>query len=154
ALDENLRAEMRALVRDLQRRLAITTVFVTHDQREAADMGDTVALLLGGRVAQSGPPRDFYIMPATAAVARFFGWCVLDGTQTGAGFRAGGGAFDPPDGPDRATLTAVAFHPSAVRLSLAESATPTNALPAVIEHVADLGVQRRVTARLASGERL
>jgi ABC-type sulfate/molybdate transport systems ATPase subunit len=155
ALDENLRAGMRALVRDLQRRLGITTVFVTHDQREAADMGDRVALLLGGRLAQSGPPRDFYTVPATADVARFFGWCVLDGTRNGAGFRAGGGVFDAPDhGDERRELTAVAFHPSAVRLSHPESASTVNALPAVVEHVTDLGAQRRVTARLASGERI
>jgi ABC-type sulfate/molybdate transport systems ATPase subunit len=67
ALDENLRTEMRALVRELQRRLAITTIFVTHDQREACEIGDRVAILLDGRIAQ----------------ARFFGWCVIEAPGRG-----------------------------------------------------------------------
>ncbi len=74
ALDENLRAEMRLLVRELQTRLGITTIFVTHDQVEAATVADRIALLLDGAVEQAGAPRDFYTAPATLNAARFFGW--------------------------------------------------------------------------------
>jgi ABC-type Fe3+/spermidine/putrescine transport system ATPase subunit len=73
ALDPELRDEMRALVRRLQREQNLTTVLVTHDQQEASMMADRVALLIDGRVQQVGPPEVFYQRPASLAVARFFG---------------------------------------------------------------------------------
>lgn len=78
ALDENLRGEMRQLVRRLQRELGITTIFVTHDQAEAAMLADRIALLLDGRLAQFAPPRQFFTAPATPEVARFFGWQLIE----------------------------------------------------------------------------
>jgi len=77
ALDEGLRREMRRLVRHLQQQLHVTTLFVTHDQIEAATMADRIALLLDGGVAQVAPPRHFYTQPASPEVARFFGWLML-----------------------------------------------------------------------------
>ncbi|MEY4166974.1 MAG: hypothetical protein RIR52_798 [Acidobacteriota bacterium] len=77
ALDENLRREMRQLVRRLQQQLSITTIFVTHDQVEAAMVADRIALLLDGRLAQIDPPRHFYTRPADPEVARFFGWQMI-----------------------------------------------------------------------------
>jgi ABC-type Fe3+/spermidine/putrescine transport system ATPase subunit len=74
ALDESLRAELRSLLKQAQQRLGITTLFVTHDQQEAATIASSIVLLLDGRVAQAGSPRDFYTRPATLSVARFFGW--------------------------------------------------------------------------------
>lgn len=74
ALDPGLRAEMQRLVGDLQRRLGITTIFVTHDQEEAVLLADRIAVLLDGRLAQFDHPRGFYTAPATPEVARFFGW--------------------------------------------------------------------------------
>lgn len=78
ALDENLRGEMRHLVRQLQRELHITTIFVTHDQTEAAILADRIALLLDGRLAQFDPPRQFFTAPNSREVARFFGWQLLE----------------------------------------------------------------------------
>jgi ABC-type Fe3+/spermidine/putrescine transport system ATPase subunit len=72
-LDATLRARMRNLLRDVQRQLGVTTLFVTHDQQEAVELADSVALMLDGRIEQHGPPRDFYERPSTAAAARFFG---------------------------------------------------------------------------------
>src|SRR5262245_61776271 len=66
ALDENLRGEMRLLVRELQRRLRITTIFVTHDQREALAVADRIALLLDGRIEQCGAPRELLLNPCSA----------------------------------------------------------------------------------------
>jgi len=83
ALDEHLREEMRALVRALQRKLRITTVFVTHDQQEAAILADRVALLLDGQVAQTGAPRDLFESPRTAPIARFFGWQAFHTDESG-----------------------------------------------------------------------
>ena len=126
ALDENLRVELRGLIRDLQRRLGITTLFVTHDQREAADMADQVVLMLEGRVAQSGPARDFYTRPASEAVARFFGWTVIAGHRDGQLFHAAGGSFALPIRSSGAgDVASVAFHPGRrpiVRLDEPEAA--------------------------------
>ncbi len=72
-LDPELRDEMRAEIVGLQRRLGLTTLFVTHDQAEAAAVADRIALLLDGAIAQAGPLRAFYEQPAGARVARFFG---------------------------------------------------------------------------------
>jgi ABC-type Fe3+/spermidine/putrescine transport system ATPase subunit len=72
-LDAHLRAEMRDLIRSLQQRLKITTLFVTHDQEEAVALADQVALMLNGRLRQHGRPQDFYQRPADSTVARFFG---------------------------------------------------------------------------------
>ncbi|MBC8161602.1 MAG: ABC transporter ATP-binding protein [Roseiflexaceae bacterium] len=73
ALDPELREEMRALVRVLQREQNLTTLLVTHDQQEAATMADRIALLIGGRLQQIDAPEAFYQRPANLAVARFFG---------------------------------------------------------------------------------
>ena len=81
--DENLRGEMRLLVRELQQRLRITTIFVTHDQREAMAVADRIALLLDGRVEQFGAPRDLLLNPHSARAARFFGWAILSVDRNG-----------------------------------------------------------------------
>src|SRR5262245_57282401 len=81
ALDENLRGEMRLLVRELQQRLRITTIFVTHDQREALAVADRIALLLDGRIEQFGEPRELLLNPYSARAARFFGWILLEGER-------------------------------------------------------------------------
>jgi ABC-type Fe3+/spermidine/putrescine transport system ATPase subunit len=79
ALDENLRTEVRSLVRAIQRKLQITAVFVTHDRDEAAAMAHRIALMHAGRIEQSGTLREFYQDPATVEAAKFFGWQVLRG---------------------------------------------------------------------------
>ncbi len=72
-LDADLRARMRQEIVTLQRRLATTTVHVTHDQVEALTMGDFVALMHEGKVAQFGTPEDLYHQPNSLMVARFLG---------------------------------------------------------------------------------
>ena len=72
-LDAELRAQTRLEIRELQRRLRVTTLYVTHDQVEAMTMGDIVAVLRAGRVEQIGSPVDIYESPANAFVARFLG---------------------------------------------------------------------------------
>ncbi len=71
ALDLKLREEMQIELKNLQRSLAITFVYVTHDQGEALSMSDRVAVFDHGRVEQLAPPRVLYEQPATAFVARF-----------------------------------------------------------------------------------
>ena len=73
ALDRKLREEMRAELREIQRRVGITTVFVTHDQHEALGLSDRIAVMKAGKVEQLGRPRDIYERPATRFVADFIG---------------------------------------------------------------------------------
>jgi ABC-type Fe3+/spermidine/putrescine transport system ATPase subunit len=73
ALDAKIRRRLRRDLKALQRRLGITMVFVTHDQEEAFEVGDGIAVMHGGRIEQVGLPRDLYDRPATGFVARFVG---------------------------------------------------------------------------------
>jgi multiple sugar transport system ATP-binding protein len=72
-IDAGLRAELRAEVAALSRRLGVTTLYVTHDQTEAMTMADRVALLRRGVLQQFGPPQEVYRDPATLFVAAFVG---------------------------------------------------------------------------------
>jgi sn-glycerol 3-phosphate transport system ATP-binding protein len=72
-LDAQLRQEMRQELRELQQRLRLTVVYVTHDQSEAMSMADQVVLLNTGRIEQAAPPRTLYTNPATTFAARFIG---------------------------------------------------------------------------------
>ncbi len=86
ALDKMLREEMQFELRRLQRALGITTVFVTHDQEEALTMSDVVCVMRGGRIEQTGAPREIYERPATEFVATFLGASNLfDGVVTARG---------------------------------------------------------------------
>jgi putative spermidine/putrescine transport system ATP-binding protein len=73
ALDANLREGLQVELRLLQQQLGITTIMVTHDQREAMTMSDLVVVMQEGRVEQVGPALDVYRRPTTAFVARFIG---------------------------------------------------------------------------------
>jgi putative spermidine/putrescine transport system ATP-binding protein len=73
ALDLKLREEMQIELRNLQRRLAITFIYVTHDQGEALSMSDRVAVFNAGRIEQMAHARELYTRPRTAFVARFVG---------------------------------------------------------------------------------
>jgi len=72
-LDARLREEMRGEIRELQRRLGVTTVLVTHDIQEAFAMSDRVAVLEAGRILQTGRPAELYLSPASRFVANFVG---------------------------------------------------------------------------------
>ena len=73
ALDAKVRAELRDQIRSLQQRLAITTVFVTHDQEEALSMADRVCVMSNGHIEQVASPSVLYARPTTAFVAQFVG---------------------------------------------------------------------------------
>ena len=72
-LDAKLRVEMREQIRSLQKRIGITTVYVTHDQEEAMAISDRIAVMERGEVVQDGTAQDLYYKPATEFVARFIG---------------------------------------------------------------------------------
>jgi iron(III) transport system ATP-binding protein len=72
-LDAKLRVDLRAEIRRVCKEFNLTTVYVTHDQKEALSIADRMAILDGGRVLQTGTPREIYRRPATKAVANFVG---------------------------------------------------------------------------------
>src|SRR6202012_3733758 len=72
-LDAKLRVQTRSQIAELQRRLGITTVYVTHDQVEAMTMGHRVAVLAGGLLQQCASPRELYDNPVNQFVAGFIG---------------------------------------------------------------------------------
>ncbi|MFJ9088931.1 ABC transporter ATP-binding protein [Streptomyces sp. NPDC102384] len=72
-VDAKVREELRLQLRETQRRVGFTAVYVTHDQVEAMEMADRIAVLDRGRVVQVGPPDQLYRQPASAFVARFIG---------------------------------------------------------------------------------
>ena len=73
ALDKRLRRRMQVELRQIQREVGITTVFVTHDQEEALTLSDRIAILDAGRIVQSGPPQAVYERPRTVFAADFLG---------------------------------------------------------------------------------
>ena len=73
ALDARVRARLRGEIRDLQGRLGITTIMVTHDQEEALTMSDRIVVMNAGRIEQVGTPGEIYGRPATPFVADFVG---------------------------------------------------------------------------------
>ena len=72
-LDARLRRQMREEIRELQQRLGLTVVYVTHDQQEAMAVSDRIIVMNAGRIEQQGSPRDLYERPATPFLARFMG---------------------------------------------------------------------------------
>ena len=118
-LDAQLRAEMRREILDLQRRLGITMLYVTHDQTEAMAMADQVVLLRAGRIEQDAPPDEVYATPATGFAAGFIGTppmnlLALERGPAGMVIAGTDGPVLAPDGP-RALLAGI--RPEALHLA-------------------------------------
>ena len=116
ALDADLRSRMRDLVRHLQRELRTTMLFVTHDQAEAVEVADTVAVMRNGRIEAAGPSASVYRDPASLAIARFFGGVnEIRGERDGTVFRSEVGALTvADDGPSGDAVLVI--RPEAVRI--------------------------------------
>jgi len=156
ALDAKIRVSLRNEIREIQRKLGITTIFVTHDQEEALSMSDRVVVMNGGIAEQVGAPFDIYNRPATRFVASFVGTLnqlevtVVD-PETGAVTLAGqpialGRQIAKPKGAG----LAVALRPEALRLgadpsrdvALTGRIDQVHFLGSVIRVMADVGGQR------------
>lgn len=91
AIDTRVRQELRAWLKETINSLRITSVFVTHDQDEALELADEIAVLNGGRLEQTGTPSEIYEVPATRFVARFIGGSsVVNNLSRFGGFEAAG----------------------------------------------------------------
>ena len=139
ALDANLREQLQVELRLLQQKLGITTIMVTHDQREAMTMSDLVVVMNAGRIEQIGEPLDVYRRPATSFVARFIGTTnLLPGTRGSDGtLRVSGREFvvsgEPPSGD-----VVISVRPEDAHLSIGDP-PERNALPGTVVFVRDLG---------------
>jgi putative spermidine/putrescine transport system ATP-binding protein len=142
ALDAKLREDMQVELRQLQRRLKITTILVTHDQREAMSMADAIAVMADGKIQQYGGPLSIYRNPANRFVANFVGLSnllpveVLD-CQT---VRFGANILKVPQTPDSfvshpATLS---IRPEDIQITAA-NAPDENTVSGRITLVRDLG---------------
>jgi len=96
-LDAHLRFEMRDLIRNIQQKMGITMVFVTHDQEEAVVLADKVALIFDGKLQQYDKPIVFYEQPQSRRIAAFFGGVnFFPGQQTAKNFKCDLGNFSAP----------------------------------------------------------
>ncbi len=73
ALDENMRLNLRKEIKRIQKKLHFTGIFVTHDRKEAFELGDKIALISNGKMLQFGEPKSLYLNPKTPEVAEFIG---------------------------------------------------------------------------------
>jgi spermidine/putrescine ABC transporter ATP-binding subunit len=153
-LDFKLRVQMRSELRELQRRLGKTSIYVTHDQSEALALSDRIAVLSQGRIEQIGSPVEIYETPETAFVADFIGHSnlieatIVAKTATATALRADSGlelraaSVHQPVGAGLLVLV----RPEHIRLAVESDAVAPNRFTAEIAEITYLGndVQLRV----------
>jgi len=143
-LDAQLRQDMRAEIRALQRELGITMVYVTHDQIEAMSMADRIVLLDRGRIEQAATPVDLYERPINTFVARFIGTPPMNLLPLAAG--AGGAVIAGTEGPallpSACAGGTLGVRPEHIEIEL------DRGIPAAVQGVEYLGADSLVTCRL------
>jgi putative spermidine/putrescine transport system ATP-binding protein len=159
-LDAKLREEVRLEIRQLQRELGLTTVFVTHDQEEALTVADRLAVMNQGVIAQVGTPRELYDKPRSAFVADFIGKSnFFEGEIAEPGvFRTRAGLRIRFAGEGRSGAAVLAVRPermAILRGSGGDGASePPNSVAGVAKVVTFLGPTTESMIELASGERV
>ncbi|MEW5813370.1 MAG: ABC transporter ATP-binding protein [Actinomycetota bacterium] len=144
-LDAKLRVETRTELLQIQRRLGITSVYVTHDQEEAMTLSDRMVVMRDGRIAQQGPPREVYARPADTFVAAFVGspkMNLLDGEFDGRDFVLANGFRLATDRPAAGSVR-LGVRPD--DLQLTEALGDTAASAARVTLIEDLGPRAIVT---------
>ncbi len=149
ALDAKLREAMQVELRQLQQSLGITTLVVTHDQREALTLADLVLVMSAGRIQQAAHPTEIYRRPANRFVADFIGSTnLLDAVREGDGVRVAGAlvrGLAGPAGSDRAT---VSVRPEDLHVVPAGQ----GGIPATVTFVRDLGASIETFLRVGETE--
>ena len=156
ALDKKLREEMRSELREIQRAVGITTIFVTHDQAEALGLSDRIAVMHRGRIEQLGTPREIYERPATRFVAEFIGAStVLRGHATAADrvTLAGGETLRVLGlaGLRAGEAVELAIRPERIRLT---GGAGENVMDGRVTGVVYQGVQTELIVEIGGGQRL
>jgi spermidine/putrescine transport system ATP-binding protein len=158
ALDAKLRRQLQVELKQLQTRVGITFVYVTHDQEEALTMSDRIAVINRGRIEQAASPRDLYEEPANAFVADFLGVSnLMDATANGPSGDvtqvrlANGFTVEVRRGDiSRRGEVKVVIRPERVLLETA-GATGPNRIPGMVTNVVYLGSGIQLAVHLASG---
>ncbi len=154
-LDARLRRRVREDIRDLQRRLGLTVVYVTHDQAEALAVSDVVVVMREGRIAQIGSPRELYDAPADPFVADFMGEAnvieaeVTPGPDGSARLVVGNHALDVPLTRQASGRVRLAVRPEAIRLMLPNGAA---GLPGTVRRAVFVGGQMEYEIDTAAGQ--
>ncbi len=151
-LDAKLRVQMRAEIRRLQRRLGVTSLYVTHDQVEAMTLGDRLLVLEGGHAAQLATPMEVFARPATVYVAGFIGAPAMNFLPAtllpGGAVRLSGGEVIPlPCAAGPAGAVTLGIRPEHVTLV-------DGGIPLAVELVEPLGSETLVHGRMADGTAL
>ena len=154
ALDRSLRQQIQGELKALQRRLGVTVLYVTHDQEEALDLSDTIAVMRDGRIEQAGSPQALYDQPATRFVAGFLGECNLLPAHIGPGGREivlaiGARVTLPWRGGGPAGEVTVGLRPERVRIA---AVGEPGAIAGVLRGIVFTGADFRLT--LEVGDRL
>ena len=157
-LDAKLRERMRAEIRELQQRLSITAIYVTHDQAEALALSDTIAVMEAGAILALGSPREIYAAPASRFVADFVGSTnIVRGRALAARQADGTAPVETAFGVVRCRVqegigggeeVEVLIRPESVALGIAPPAGAENVWQAAVERVTYLGEMQDVTVRL------
>ena len=152
-LDAKLRQDVRVEIRELQRRLGLTTVMVTHDQEEALTMADRLVVMADGRVRQVGSQRDLYERPVDRFVADFVGRSTfLEGRVTGPGeFVTGGGLRVRHESSAATGPASIALRPERVIIGGGASGMP-NSFTGKVEFVSYLGAVLDIHVRLSDSD--
>jgi sulfate/thiosulfate transport system ATP-binding protein len=159
ALDARIRGELRKTLRRIQRELRFTAIFVTHDQEEAFELGDRLAVMNYGRLLEIGPPNELYLRPATEFVATFLGAANLIVGEASRGL-VRIGTLDLPLSMQEVTgvmspRVQVLFRPEDVQLEEDKSALTVPVLgEGVVEEASFAGAQERLVLRLPAMPRV
>ncbi|MEZ0170402.1 ABC transporter ATP-binding protein [Microvirga sp. TS319] len=150
-LDAKLRIELREDIRDIQRRLGITTIYVTHDQEEALAVSDRICVMNKGHVEQIGTPFEIYRKPLRRFAASFVGTMnFLPGRLEDGRLTVGGQSIAYPSG--EAGTVEVAIRPENVLLSLEAAPGETITLKGEVMKVTFLGREAHYTLKTEAGE--
>jgi iron(III) transport system ATP-binding protein len=147
-LDAKLREELRIELKDLVRRVGITTLYVTHDQVEALAMSDRIAVMASGQILQETTPKQLYLRPNSKFVAQFIGQVNFFGGKVQRGSLGEMALVETAEGPVRCALPAgtsdgatvlIAVRPESIRVSTCADARDENQLEGKVEKVLFLG---------------
>ena len=141
ALDAALRERLRGELNRLLRALGITTIYVTHDQAEAMELGDRIVVMSKGRIAQIGAPRDIYFAPASRFVAEFIGAANIVEAPIADGHMVLPGGRQPVDGITDASQVIAMIRPETIAVVDAASA----GVAGVVVQVSFVGDRQRLT---------